>query len=78
MTTATCPRCRGQEANDAGRPCPMCGGDGVILAGHDAHGPRACRECGVRAVEVYLPDPREPGEQIGVCGLCESTMEDAS
>jgi len=71
MTVKTCPRCRGQETDDDGRPCARCGGDGVILVGREAYGPNACHECGVRPIEVWWPDPREDGEQVGYCGTCE-------
>ncbi len=46
------------------------------LAARERFGPDACRDCGKHRAEVYLPDPREAGEQAGYCGLCAADHED--
>ena len=46
------------------------------LPPRERFGPDACRGCGRHRAEVWLPDPREPGEQQGFCGVCAADHED--
>ena len=48
------------------------------LPPRERFGPDACRDCGKHRAEVWLPDPREPGEQAPYCGVCAAVHEEES